>query len=248
MIVKNDTELQSLRAIGKICAATLQTMLAAAQPGMTTLELDEIGRAYLEAQGAKSAPQAMYQFPGATCISVSPVIAHGIPGAHVLALGDLVHVDVSAEKGGFYADTGASISIGKPSPEVKALLEATQATLKKTLNAAKAGNLISDLGRTMEGEAAQRGYNTVVELASHGIGRKLHEYPSDVVNVYNPRDQRRLDDGLVLALEPFLTPGNGRIAEERDGWSLRTRDRAIAAQFEHTVVVTKGKPIILTQA
>lgn len=248
MIVKNEAELEGLRAIGKICAATLQKMMTAAQPGMTTQELDELGRAYLEAQGAQSAPQAMYQFPGATCISVSPVIAHGIPGAHVLALGDLIHIDVSAEKSGFYADTGASMAIGKASPEVAALLEATQATLKKTLNAAKAGNLINELGRTMETEAAQRGYNTIVELASHGIGRKLHEYPSDVVNVHNPRDERRLDDGLVLALEPFLTPGSGRIAEERDGWSLRTRDRAIAAQFEHTIVVTKGKPTILTHA
>src|SRR5690606_30403551 len=102
------------------------------------------------------------------------------------------------------------------------------------------------LGRTMQTEAQRRGYNTIVELASHGIGRKLHEYPSDVVNFYNPRDERRLNKGLVLAIEPFLTPGSGRISEERDGWSLRTRDRAIAAQFEHTIVVTEGKPIILT--
>ncbi|MCW5873158.1 MAG: type I methionyl aminopeptidase [Anaerolineales bacterium] len=246
MIVENDTELQGLRAIGTICAATLRKMMAAATPGMTTQELDELGRKYLESQGAQSAPQAMYQFPGATCISVSPVIAHGIPGEHVLAAGDLIHIDVSAEKGGFFADTGASLCIGKASKEVSALLDATQATLKKTLSVAKAGNLISDLGRTMQSEANRRGYNTIVELASHGIGRKLHEYPSDVVNVYNPRDERHLDEGLVLALEPFLTPGSGRIAEERDGWSLRTRDRAIAAQFEHTIVITKGKPIIVT--
>lgn len=248
MIVENEAELERLRAIGKICAATLRKMLAAATPGMTTQELDALGLAYLQRQGAQSAPQAMYEFPGATCISVAPVIAHGIPGGHVLAEGDLIHIDVSAEKDGFYADTGASLSIGKPSAEVKALLAATQATLKKTLAAARAGNLISELGRTMQTEAKQRGYNTIVELASHGIGRKLHEYPSDVVNFYNPQDKRKLAEGLVLALEPFLTTGNGRISEERDGWSLRTRDRHIAAQFEHTIVVTKGKPIILTQA
>lgn len=248
MIVSKDSELQGLRAIGKICAATLQHMLAAAEPGMTTLELDTLGHEYLERQGAQSAPQAMYQFPGATCISVSPVIAHGIPGAHVLAAGDLIHIDVSAEKGGFYADTGASLAIGKASPEVSALLKATQATLKKTLLAAKAGNRLNELGRSMQSEAQRHGLNTIAELASHGIGRTLHEEPTDVINVYNPNDARRIQEGLVLALEPFLTPGSGRIAEEHDGWSLRTRDRAIAAQFEHTIVVTKGKPIILTQA
>jgi len=246
MTVDNDAELQGLQAIGKICAAALRKMMAAAKPGVTTRELDELGRQYLESQGAQSAPQAMYQFPGTTCISVSPVIAHGIPGEHVLAAGDLIHIDVSAEKDGFFADTGASLQIGKASQEVTALLEATKATLKKTLGVAKAGALISDLGRTMQTEAQRRGYNTIVELASHGIGRKLHEYPSDVVNFYNPRDERRLNKGLVLAIEPFLTPGSGRISEERDGWSLRTRDRAIAAQFEHTIVVTEGKPIILT--
>ncbi len=246
MTVESDEELKGLQAIGRICAAALRKMMAAAKPGMTTRELDELGRTYLESQGAQSAPQAMYQFPGATCISVAPVIAHGVPGEYVLQTGDLIHIDVSAEKDGYFADTGASMQVGKSSKEVSALLEATKATLKKTLAAAKTGALISELGRTMQSEANARGYNTIAELASHGIGRKLHEYPSDVLNVPNPRDKRVLAEGLVLALEPFLTPGSGRITEERDGWSLRTRDRAIAAQFEHTIVVTQGKPIILT--
>lgn len=248
MTVESDEQLQALRAIGKICAATLRKMMAAAKPGMTTRELDELGRGFLEAQGAASAPEVMYQFPGATCISVAPVIAHGVPGEYVLQAGDLIHIDVSAEKDGYFADTGASMQVGKKIPDISALLEATKETLKKTLATAKAGVLISELGRTMQSEARKRGYNTIAELASHGIGRKLHEYPSDVLNVPNPRDKRVLTEGLVLALEPFLAVGSGRITEESDGWSLRTRDRAIAAQFEHTIVITQGKPIILTQA
>ncbi|MBX3046754.1 MAG: type I methionyl aminopeptidase [Anaerolineales bacterium] len=246
MTVETDEELKRLQAIGRICAAALRKMLAAAAPGMTTRELDEIGRSYLESQGAQSAPEVMYQFPGATCISVAPVIAHGVPGKYVLQRGDLIHIDVSAEKDGYFADTGASMQVAEGSKEVTALLDATKATLKKTLAAAKAGTLISELGRTMQSEAHKRGYNTIAQLASHGIGRKLHEYPSDVLNVPNPRDKRVLTEGLVLALEPFLTAGSGRITEERDGWSLRTTDRSIAAQFEHTIVVTQGKPIILT--
>ncbi|QYK50734.1 MAG: type I methionyl aminopeptidase [Anaerolineales bacterium] len=246
MTVETDEELKRLQVIGRICAAALRKMLAAAAPGMTTRELDEIGRSYLESQGAQSAPEVMYQFPGATCISVAPVIAHGVPGKYVLQHGDLIHIDVSAEKDGYFADTGASMQVAKGSKEVTALLDATKATLKKTLATAKAGTLISDLGQTMQSEARKRGYNTIAQLASHGIGRKLHEYPSDVLNVPNPRDKRVLTEGLVLALEPFLTAGSGRITEERDGWSLRTTDRSIAAQFEHTIVVTQGKPIILT--
>lgn len=248
MTVESDEQLQALRAIGKICAATLRKMMAAAKPGMTTRELDELGRGFLEAQGAASAPEVMYQFPGATCISVAPVIAHGVPGDYVLQAGDLIHIDVSAKKDGHFADTGASMQVGKKSQDISKLLEATKATLEKTLAASKAGVLISDLGRTMQSEARKRGYNTIAELASHGIGRKLHEYPSDVLNIPNPRDKRVLTEGLVLALEPFLAVGSGRITEESDGWSLRTRDRAIAAQFEHTIVITQGKPIILTQA
>jgi methionyl aminopeptidase len=246
MTVESEADLKGLQAIGKICAAALRKMMAAAKPGVTTRQLDEIGRAFLRSQGANSAPELTYNFPGATCISVAPVIAHGIPGEHVLQAGELIHIDVSAEKDGYYADTGSSMQIGAASKDVSVLLAATQTALKKALAAAKTGALISDIGRSIQGEARKQGYNTIADLASHGIGRKLHDYPSDVVNFYNPRDQRKLTEGLVLAVEPFLTVGSGRIAEERDGWSLRTLDGAIAAQFEHTIVITKNKPIILT--
>jgi methionyl aminopeptidase len=246
MTIESEADLKALKAIGRICAEALRKMMAAAKPGMTTRQLDDLGREYLLSQGANSAPEVTYKFPGATCISVAPVIAHGIPGDYVLKEGDLIHIDVSAEKDGYFADTGASMQVSKNSKEVMALFEATKAALKRALSAAKAGELISSIGKAMHAEARKRGYNTIAELASHGIGRKLHDYPSDVVNFYNPRDQRLLTEGLVLAVEPFLTPGSGRITEERDGWSLRTLDRTIAAQFEHTIVVTKGKPIILT--
>lgn len=246
MTVESEQDLKHLKAIGRICAETLRKMMAAAKAGMSTRELDEIGRKHLESVGAHSAPEVTYKFPGATCISVAPVIAHGIPGDYVLKEGDLIHIDVSAEKDGYYADTGASMQIGGETKQVAHLLESTRAALKKALSAAKAGALISELGKAMHGEAHKYGYNTIGELASHGIGRKLHDYPSDVVNFFNPGDKRTLSEGLVLAVEPFLTPGTGRITEERDGWSLRTIDRTIAAQFEHTIVITKGKPIVLT--
>jgi methionyl aminopeptidase len=246
MTADSARDIQRLRAIGRVCAEALRKMMSQTRAGMTTRELDEIGRAFLEAEGAQSAPQAMYDFPGATYISVSPVIAHGIPNEYVLRQGELIHIDVSAELDGFYADTGASLIVSKHELSLQRLLDATKAALAKALRAAKAGNPLSGIGRTVQQEARKRGYNVIYDLMSHGIGRKLHEEPSEILNYYNPNDHRVLNEGLVLAIEPFLTTGTGRVVQERDHWSLRTSDNTIAAQFEHTIVVTRNEPIVLT--
>jgi len=246
MTADSEKDIQYLKAIGRVCAETLRKMMGQVRAGMTTRELDEIGRSFLEAEGARSAPQVTYNFPGATCISVSPVIAHGIPNEYVLRAGELIHIDVSAELDGYYADTGASLIVSKHERNLEKLLDATKSTLAKALHAAKAGNPLNGIGRTVQNEARKRGYNVIHALTGHGIGRSLHESPKEVLNFFDPNDRRILNDGLVLAIEPFLTTGVGRIIEERDGWSLSTSDHAIAAQFEHTIVVTKNEPIILT--
>ncbi|HSB02254.1 MAG TPA: type I methionyl aminopeptidase [Anaerolineales bacterium] len=246
MTADSEKDIQYLKAIGRVCAETLRRMMVQARAGLTTRELDEIGRLLLAAEGARSAPQVSYNFPGATCISISPVIAHGIPNEHVLREGELIHIDVSAEREGYYADTGASLIVSKRERNLERLLEATKATLTKALHAAKAGNPLNGIGRAVQNEARKRGYNVIYDLTGHGIGRKLHEHPEHILNYYNPDDRRMLNAGLVLAIEPFLTTGVGRVIGERDGWSLRTSDRARAAQFEHTIIVTKNEPIILT--
>lgn len=246
MTADSQNDIESLKAIGRICAETLRKMINAARAGITTRELDEIGRTLLEAEGARSAPQVMYNFPGATCISVSPVIAHGIPDGHILREGELIHIDVSAELDGYYADTGASMVVSKRERNLEKLLEATKATLSKALHTAKAGNPLNGIGRTVHNEARRRGFNVIYNLTGHGIGHRLHESPQEILNFYNPADRRILNDGLVLAIEPFLTTGIGRVIEEKDGWAMRTMDRAVAAQFEHTIIVTKNEPIILT--
>jgi methionyl aminopeptidase len=246
MTADSENDLRHLKEIGHICALTLKKMMQAARPGMTTRELDEIGRETLTAEGARSAPQVMYKFPGATCISVSPVIAHGIPGDYVLKQDDLIHIDVSAELDGYYADTGASMSVSTKRPEIDKLLEATKAALWKALHTVKTGRRLNEVGKAVFEEAQKRGFNVIYDLTGHGIGHKLHEDPSQILNFYNPRDKRILNNGLVLAIEPFLTTGRGHVVQERDGWSLRTVDKTIAAQFEHTIVVTQKEPIILT--
>jgi methionyl aminopeptidase len=246
MTADSQKDIEYLKAVGRVCAETLRKMMGQTRAGMTTRELDEIGRTFLEAEGARSAPQVTYHYPGATCISVSPVIAHGIPDEHVLREGELIHIDVSAELDGYYADTGSSLVVSKHERNLEKLLEATKATLNKAIHAAKAGNPLNGIGLTVQTEARKRGYNVIYDLTGHGIGRGLHENPKEILNFYNPSDRRILNEGLVLAIEPFLTTGVGRVVEEKDGWSLRTMDKAIAAQFEHTIVVTKNEPIILT--
>lgn len=246
MIADNENDIKQLKAIGKICALALKKMMKHAQPGITTAELDDIGSEFLKSEGATSAPQAMYKFPGATCISVSPIIAHGIPGSYTLKEGDLINIDVSAELDGYFGDTGASMVVAKRIPEIEKMLAAGKAVLEKAVQAARAGEPLNGIGQTVQQEAKQKGYNVIYDLTGHGIGKKLHEDPSAIYNFHQPDDRRILQEGWVLAIEPFLTTGRGRVVEEKDRWSLRTVDRAVAVQFEHTVIVTKDKPIILT--
>ena len=248
MIVESEKEINSLKAIGRVVAQTLKLMMEQAQPGMTTAELDNIGREFLEKEGAQSAPQVMYSFPGATCISISPVIAHGIPGDQILQAGQLINIDVSAEMGGYFADTGGSMVVANQVSEYDKMIEATKSALVKAVQAARAGQPLNGIGKAIQDEAKRNGFGVIFDLTGHGIGHKLHEEPTQVYNYYKSKDRRMLDEGVVLAIEPFLTTGRGHIFEESDGWSLRTIDRTIAAQFEHTVIVTKDEPIILTLA
>jgi methionyl aminopeptidase len=246
MVVESEQDIKHLKAIGHICAMALQTMMEAARPGMTTAELDAIGEEFIKKEGAVSAPQAMYRFPGATCISIAPIIAHGIPNDHVLKDGELINIDVSAEMDGYFGDTGASMTVGKQNPEYEKMFAATRSALAKALQVAKAGGPLNLIGKTIQEEAKRNGFNVISELTGHGIGRKLHEEPSAVHNFYKPDERFILTEGLVLAIEPFLTTGRGRIVEKKDGWSLQTIDKTIAAQFEHTIIVTRDEPIILT--
>ena len=246
MIVENENDIKHLKTIGHICAMTLQKMMEHVKPGMTTGELDAIGMEFLRKEGAQSAPMSMYQFPGATCISISPVIAHGIPGDHILREGELINIDVSAEMDGYFGDTGASMVIAKHVPEFEKMIEANKSALAKAVQAARAGQKINMIGKTIQQEAKRNGYGVIYDLTGHGIGHHLHEEPTQVFNYFKSKDRHILEEGLVLAIEPFLTTGKGHVLEEDDGWSLRTTDRTIATQFEHTIIVTKGEPIILT--
>src|SRR5215208_1439374 len=198
MTAESATDIKNLKNVGRVCAETLRKMMKLTRAGMTTRELDEIGQELLAGEGARSAPQVAYNFPGATCISISPIIAHGIPDAHVLGEGELIHIDVSAELDGYYADTGSSIVVSKHDRNLEKLLDATKATLAKAVHAAKAGAPLNGIGRTVQNEARKRGFNVIYELMGHGIGRRLHESPQEILNFHNPADHRILNEGEVL--------------------------------------------------
>lgn len=248
MTIKNAAERAALKAIGAIVADALKTMGAAIRPGMTTAELDAIGEEVLLSRGARSAPQLCYNFPGATCISVNNQVAHGIPGAYVLKAGDLVNIDVSAEKDGFFGDNGSSFAVGEVSPERQRLLREGRKVLNKAIAQVKHGQPLNIIGKTLEKEARKRGYTLIRNLGSHGVGRSLHEEPSFIAPYNDPAEHRMLREGMVITIEPFLSTGATQVLQDADGWTLYTPKNFDTVQFEHSMIVTKGKPVILTQA
>ncbi|MBN1562383.1 MAG: type I methionyl aminopeptidase [Anaerolineae bacterium] len=245
MTIENEKDLAALRRIGQICGLTLQHMLSKVEPGMTTAQLDDIGKEFLMKHNARSAPILAYKFPGWTCLSINDVAAHGIPGSYKIQPGDVVNVDVSAELEGYWADTAATMIVPPASPEHKRLCKFTQRALAAGIKEAKAGQRINQIGKAVEDIARRGGYTIIRALPGHGVGRHIHEKPS-VYNFYNRRDKTKLTEGLVITIEPFLSMGNGRIFTEDDEWTLRAVDGSISAQYEHTVVITKDDPILIT--
>lgn len=245
MTIDNDDQLQALREIGRIVRETIDRMQSAVVAGITTKELDDIGAQCLEKEGARSAPQLAYDFPAATCISVNDAVAHGIADGTALKDGDIVNIDVSAEKASFFADSGRSMVVGKGHGHLEQLCHDTRQATNKAVWTCKAGKPMNAVGRLMEKEAAKGSYNLIPDLCGHGVGASIHEEPQ-VYNTYNRFDRKKMHHGLVMTIEPFFTKGMGEIYEDDDGWTLRTVDGKVAAQFEHTFVVTKGQPIILT--
>ncbi len=246
MIVTNATEVAALQRIGHIVSDVLRRMLRALEPGMTTRELDAIGDRLLRKAGARSAPQLVYDFPGATCISINEQAAHGIPGDRVIAAGDVVNVDVSAELDGYFGDTGGT-QVVPPSNELKdRLCLASRAALQAALSVARAGARINVIGKAIESTATGHGFRVVENLGSHGIGRTLHDAPGFIQGYDDPKDRRLLKDGMVITIEPFVTTRSRRLRESKDGWTLVGTADNLCAQYEHTLIITRGEPILCT--
>ncbi|WP_068877157.1 MULTISPECIES: type I methionyl aminopeptidase [unclassified Phenylobacterium] len=249
MTIGSEEDLEKLRAAGRLVARTLKAMGEALEPGITTRELDQIGRRMLEAEGARSAPELTYNFPGATCISVGPDVAHGIPGDRRVKAGDLINIDVSAELDGFFGDTGASFAVPPASKRVERLCRDGRRALWTGIRAVRPGAALSEPGRQIEAFARKNGYSLVRNLASHGVGASLHEEPTEIPTWHEPRERRRITEGLVFTLEPFLSLGADWVEEANDdGWTLRPPGGEPTVQYEHTLVATRNGPVVLTLA
>jgi methionyl aminopeptidase len=247
MSITSEEDLEGLQRIGRIVARVLREMAASVRPGMTTAELDALGAGLLAEHGARSAPQLVYDFPGANCISVDEEVVHGIPGARVIRSGDLVKIDVTAELGGYIADAATTVAVAPVSEAKRRLKACAEAALRQALTVARAGRRVSDIGQAVEAEVQRQGFQVIPELCGHGVGRTIHEDPN-VPNYADPRQRDRLTDGLVITIEPIIAARSNRVVTADDGWTLRTVDGSPAAHAEHTIVITKGRPLVITAA
>jgi len=243
--ISGPEELEALRAAGAIVRRVLEAMKQQVRAGVTTAELDAIGASVIAANGARSAPATVYNFPGSNCISLNDEAVHGVPGTRVLRDGDLLKLDVTIEKDGFMADAAETVPVGTVTPEAQRLIACARRAFEKAMLVARAGFRVSDIGRAVEKQVRREGFSVIRELGGHGIGRTIHESPR-VPNYPDPGAVQVLNEGLVIAVEPIIAAGSGRTILGEDGWTMKTADRRPAAHYEHTIVVTKGAPVLLT--
>lgn len=245
MIAKTEEDFNGLKEIGKIVAFIRDELVQRTIPGITTKELDDIAGELLEKAGAVSAPKDEYDFPGYTCISLNEEVAHGIPGRRVIHEGDLVNIDVSASKNGYFADTGISFVVGEGEEVLAKICNVAKKAFEAGLKRAKPGSKKSGIGRAVFETARQHGFTVIKNLTGHGVGRNIHEAPTHIYNYNNTWDDELLKEGMVIAFEPFISTFEEEVFQTEDGWTFAT-EKSYVAQMEHTIILTKNGPIIVT--
>lgn len=250
MIIKTEEELLGIKRVSEAVALTLSKMKAYTEIGMSTKDIDEYGKQLLEGLDAKSAPFETYGFPGYSCISVNKEFAHGIPSDKViLKNGDIINIDVSAELGGYWSDNGCSFIVGEDIQGLQHLVDTSKAILLEAISQITGGARISDTGKLIETRAKKAGYTVIRDLGGHGVGLSLHEEPDGIMNFYDRFDKiRRFRKDSVVAIETFISTKSAFIETAADGWAFSGKKGGFVAQHEHTILVTSGKPIILTAA
>jgi methionyl aminopeptidase len=247
MSINGPEELAGMRAAGAVVRLMLSAMKNAVREGITTAELDEVGAGVMRRHGARSAPAQVYQFPGVNCISVNEEAVHGIPGNRQLEAGDLVKLDVTVEKDGFMADAAITVPVGEVTDERQRLIACAVRAFEKAMLVARAGFRVSEIGRAVGREVRRSGFSVIRDLGGHGIGRTIHEEPR-VPNYADPEANQVLTEGLVITVEPIIAAGSGRAFVAPDKWTVVTADHRPSAHYEHTLMITKGAPMLLTAA
>jgi len=244
MSIESPADLEAMRLVAQVTRETLDALAARVTPGITTAELDAVAAGIFAKHGARSAPAMVYGFPGHVLISINDEIVHGIPGPRALKRGDLVKLDVTVEKDGYIADAARSMVVEAGSRTARKLVACAEAAFHAAIAVARAGTRVNQIGRAIEREVRRHGFAVVHGLSGHGVGRTIHEEPS-VPNQYNAWQRDVLTEGLVLTIEPMITSGSSYPVQSPDGWTIKTRDGSLAAHCEHTLVITKGAPLIL---
>ena len=245
-VQKSWSELQTMARACRIVVDTLDALEAAAEPGVTTREMDRIAREHIEKAGARPAFLGYRGYPATLCISVNEEVVHGIPGPRKLRDGDIVGLDLGCIVEGFFGDAARTVAVGQASPEAKRLMAATRESLFAGIDACRPGKRVGDIGHAVQTRAESYGYSVVREFVGHGIGTSLHEEPQ-VPNYGPPGRRERLVPGMCLAIEPMVNVGQPEVEVLADGWTAVTRDRSLSAHFELSVAVTPFGPWILSE-
>ncbi|MDC0760097.1 type I methionyl aminopeptidase [Brevibacillus sp. AG] len=246
IILKTPEEIELMHAAGKVLAACHREIAKMIRPGISTWEIDQFAEEFLAKNGATPEQKGFHGYPYATCGSVNDVICHGFPKKEPLRDGDIVTIDMVVRKNGWLADSAWSYEVGTVSPEAKRLLEVTEKSLYLGIEQAVVGNRIGDISHAIQTYAQAQGYSVVRDFTGHGIGQEMHEEPF-VPHFGPPGRGQRLKEGMVITIEPMLNIGTYHATVDEDGWTARTRDGKLSAQYEHTLAITADGPVILTK-
>lgn len=244
-LVKTDTEIEKVRRSSLLVGETIAEVARHLRAGITTSELDRIAYEFILDHGALPAFKDYNGYPATLCISVNDVVVHGIPGALELKEGDLVSIDCGTVIDGYYGDSAFSFGIGEMNPEVEALIRRTKESLYKGIDVAVAGKRIGDIGYEVQSYVEEFGYSVVRDLVGHGLGNHLHERP-EVPNYGKRGTGPKLEENMVICIEPMINLGKRGVMQDRDGWTIRTIDHKPSAHFEHAVAIRKDKADILS--
>lgn len=245
--LKSDDEIAAMRRAGQIVALVLSKLAEAARAGVRTAELDRLAETVIRSFGARPSFYGLYGYPANICVSVNDEVVHGLPGDRALRDGDIVSFDIGATVDDMIADAAITAEVGRASEEARQLIQVTREALGKGIEQARPGNRVADISRAIQRYAESHGYSVVRKLVGHGVGREMHE-PPQVPNFVDggAQDSPELAPGMTLAIEPMVCQGGSEVVQERNGWTYRTKDRSLAAHFEHTIAITGEGCEILT--
>jgi methionyl aminopeptidase len=245
MSIESDNDLEGMKGAGAVASEALNAMKKAVLPNVTLADLNQLCADVFRKHGAVSAPALIYGAPVSAFISINSDVVHGLPSRRKLQAGDVVKLDVTPFVDGYIADAAITVIV-LPAPKLaQRLVACAEKAFWSAMSVTRAGQPLNLIGRTIEQEVNRQGFRVIRQLSGHSTGHSIHEEP-EVLNFYEPNEKRNLHEGLVLAVEPMIAARNPYVVERGDGWTIGTKDHSLTAHFEHTIVVTKGQPLILT--